>query len=294
MTWRRVVALSCLFGLTAAVAASLTTALLDWGGSPRTPAKAATSPVVAAAGDIAESGGHQAQTAALLGTATRVVTLGDNAYPDGTLSQFQTYYQPSWGAKKSITKPSPGNHDYHTSGAAGYRSYFSDTGVLYGTWTLPGWRFLQLDSNVSMASGSAQYNWVKSTLASNTARCVAAYWHHPRFSSGPHGNNTKSGPIWTLLYNARADVILNGHDHDYERFNLQTPSAAASTSGIREFVVGTGGADLYAFSTTRPNSAVRRAGVYGVLRLTVNPTSYSWAYVTTTGATVDSGSTTCH
>ncbi len=260
------------------------------------PANAA---VISAAGDIARSGGHQGATANLLGGSTNVVTLGDNAYEDGTLTQFLNYYDPSWGAYKSITRPSPGNHDYHTSGAAGYRSYFPDawapaSGRLYYTWTLPGWRMIALDSNVSRGVGSAQYNWLKSTLATNTNRCILAYWHHPRFSSGEHGNNTSVGAFWTLLYNARADVILNGHDHDYERFALQTPSGSASTSGIREFVVGTGGTDLRPFSTVRANSQVRKSGIYGVLKMTLNSTSYSWSMRTTSGTTVDSGSTTCH
>ena len=146
-------------------------------------------------------------------------------------------------------------------------------------------------------AGNPQEQWLKADLAAHPAQCTLAYWHRPRFSSGEHGNQTYMSTIWQDLYNAGADVVLNGHDHDYERFAPQNPSGGAdSTNGIREFVVGTGGKNHYAFSSTiQPNSQVRNMDTYGVLKLTLHPSGYDWQFVPQAGKSfTDSGSGTCH
>ncbi len=244
-------------------------------------------------GDIA-SGENQNDeaTAKLLDSISGTVfTTGDNVYPNGTTEEFSSYYDPTWGRHKARTKPSPGNHDYYTAGASGYFNYFGVSS--YYSYTVGDWRVIALDSNVSMAPGLAQYEWLKGELANSSATCTAAYWHHPLFSSGPHGNNPAAKPLWDLLYADGADLVLNGHDHTYERFAPQNPDGQADSRGIREFVVGTGGRSLYSFGTAKPNSEVRINDRYGVLKLILNATSYDWQFIDTTGGVADSGSTNC-
>jgi hypothetical protein len=255
--------------------------------------------VIAGAGDIATSGGKRAATADVLGAInpTVVFTLGDNAYPDGTLTQFQNYYNPSWGSFKTKTNPAPGNHDYHTSGAGGYFSYFgSRAPAAYYAWNIGAWRFYSLNSEIAHDASSTQISWLKQDLAANPKACVGAYWHKPLFSSGQHGNIAGGRPFWDALYAANADLILVGHDHTYERFAPQNPSGQLDTArGIREFVVGTGGAGLYAFPTIRPNSQVRQNSVWGVIKLTLHASSYDWKFEPIAGQTfAESGSQTCH
>lgn len=252
-------------------------------------------PVLVGAGDISKcTSTGDSKTAALLAAIPGTVfTTGDNVYPTGTLSQFQSCYDPTWGAFKSRTRPSPGNHDYETTGASGYYTYFgslagaADKG--YYAYDLGAWRIYALNSNCWAVGGcgvnSAQTKWLKSDLAANPRRCVLAYWHHPLFSSGEHGNYSRSRAFWDVLYAAHADVVINGHDHDYERFGRQTPSGAASANGIREFVVGTGGAELRPFRSIKPRSLVRNASTFGVLKLTLHATSYDWKFVPQAGKT---------
>jgi hypothetical protein len=235
--------------------------------------------------------------------AQAVLTLGDNQYENGSLANYQTAYDPSWGAFNTMVHPVPGNHEYQTAGAAGYFDYFTAEGVSVGTrsqgyysYDLGTWHLIALNSNCSVVpcrSTSAQVAWLRSDLAATTQPCVLAYWHHPRFSSGLHGDIANVGPFWTELYRARADVVLAGHDHDYERYRLQDPSGRATGTGLREFVIGTGGASLYNFSTADPNS-VKRIKSFGVLLLTLRADSYSWRFVNAAGVTSDTGSTTCH
>lgn len=256
-------------------------------------------PVIAGAGDIATSSGKQAATAAVLSAInpTMVFTLGDNAYPDGTLTQFQSYYNPSWGGFKTKTNPSPGNHDYHTAGAGGYFSYFgSRAPAAHYAWNIGAWRFYSLNSEIAHDASSTQISWLKQDLAANPKACVGAYWHKPLFSSGRHGNISGGRPFWDALYAANADLILVGHDHLYERFAPQNPSGQLDTArGIREFVVGTGGAGLYEFTTIRPNSEVRKNSVWGVLKVTLHASSYDWKFEPIAGQTfAESGSQTCH
>jgi hypothetical protein len=263
----------------------------------------AADPVLVGAGDIAycASTGDSATARLLLSISGTVFTTGDNAYEQGTSAQYANCYGPTWGQVRSRTRPSPGNHDYLTSGAAGYFGYFGTRagtkGKGYYAYNVGSWRVYALNSNcgyVSCGSTSAQATWLKADLAANPRRCVLAYWHHPLFSSGPHGNNTMVKPLWNILYAGHADVVVNGHDHDYERFARQSPGGVRTTRGIREFVVGTGGRSHYAWSTIKPNSLARNNTTYGVLKLTLHSTSYSWKFVPIAGKTyTDSGSTTC-
>ena len=262
-------------------------------------ATTSSDPVLAAAGDVAESGGHQQATGDLIRSLspTAVLPLGDEAYPDGTLGQFNSYYRPAWGSFNAIARPTPGNHEYHTSGAAGYFAYFGARAPApYYSSDLGSWHLISLNSEISHSAGSAQESWLKSDLAAHPSACTLAYWHRPRFDSGTtHGSDSSMAPLWNDLYAAHADIVLSGHEHHYERFALQGPSGAADAAGLRELVVGTGGAALYNdFGTPLPTSQVRDGTHFGVLKLTLHAASYDWAFIATGGATRDSGSTGCH
>ena len=267
-------------------------------------ARAAADPVVAAAGDVApdEPGGHDQKTSdqVLAIDPDAVLALGDEQYPDGALGDFQRYYDATWGRLRDRTRPTPGNHEYETGGAAGYFGYFGAAarpgGTSWYSFDLGGWHLVSLDANVDHGAGSPQERWLRDDLAATGKRCVLAYWHQPRFSSGiEHGNDESVGPFWTDLYQAKADLVLNGHEHQYERFAPQNPDAAADPRGIREFVVGTGGRSLYPFGSADPNSEVRDNSDYGVLALTLHPDGYEWRFVSEDGAVVDSGGpVACH
>jgi hypothetical protein len=269
--------------------------------SPETALAQTADPVFVGAGDIANCSNTQDESTAQLldNISGTVFTLGDNVYPDGTASQFSDCYAPTWGRHKDRTRPAPGNHDYHTAGASGYYNYFGavagDPGKGYYSYNLGAWHIISLNSEVGYASGTTQEQWLRADLAANNSMCTLAYWHHPRFSSGQHGNSSRSQAFWQALYDYGADVILNGHDHTYERFAPQNPSAQADPNlGIREFVVGTGGAGLYPFPTIQPNSQVRNNITFGVLKLTLHATSYDWEFIPIAGQTfTDSGSSNC-
>ena len=265
-------------------------------------------PVLVGAGDIAKCTvtGDEATAALLDNIAGTVFTLGDNVYDAGTSTEYRDCYGPSWGRHLARTRPTPGNHEYGTANASGYFGYFGaaagDQGRGYYSYDLGAWHIIVLNSNsscttISCAKDSAQDVWLRADLAAHTNVCTLAYWHHPRFNSGAaHGNNTAVANFWNALYDAGADVILNGHEHVYERFAPQAPSAVADpTSGIRQFTVGTGGASHYTFGTIQPNSEVRNGSTYGVLKLTLHATSYDWQFVPVAGATfTDSGTGSCH
>jgi len=258
-------------------------------------------PVFVGAGDIAHCSRTQdEETAKLLDNISGTVfTLGDNVYPDGTASQFSDCYGPTWGRHKNRTKPVPGNHDYHVNGASAYYNYFGaaagDPSKGYYSYNLGAWHIIALNSEVGYQAGSAQEQWLKADLAANQSVCTLAYFHHPRFSSGQHGNITRMQPFWQALYDDGADVIVNGHDHTYERFAPQNPNGQADSSrGIREFVVGTGGSGLYPIPSIQPNSQVRNNTTYGVLKLTLHTTSYDWQFIPIAGQTfTDSSSSNC-
>jgi hypothetical protein len=230
-----------------------------------------------------------------------VYTLGDNAYGSGTTTEFNTYYGPTWGRHKARTKPSAGNHDYSTAGATGYFGYFGaaagDPAKGYYTYDLGNWHIVVINSNIARSAGSAQEQWLRADLAASTKPCTLAYWHHPRFTSGAsHGPDTSMGPVWQALYDYNADVVLSGHNHQYERFAPQNPSGRLDTArGIREFVAGMGGADHYNFGTIQANSEIRNGDTFGVLKLTLHSNSYDWQFVPEAGKTfTDSGTGTCH
>lgn len=264
--------------------------------------------VLVGAGDIAScsSTGDEATANLLDGIAGTVVTLGDNVYDSGTATEYTNCYDPTWGRHLARTKPTPGNHEYNTLNATGYYGYFGaaagDPTKGYYSYDLGAWHIIVLNSNsscttISCAAGSAQEMWLRADLAAHPNVCTLAYWHHPRFNSGAsHGNNTAVAPFWDALYQYGADVILNGHEHVYERFAPQTPAAVADpAAGIRQFTVGTGGRSHYSFGTIQPNSQVRDGNTYGVLKLTLHATSYDWQFVPVAGATfTDSGTGSCH
>ena len=281
-----------------ALALVLVAVAITWMASAA-PAQAAD-PVIAAAGDISCTNsssdcpstprGHQMQTSDLLmtGEYSRVLLLGDNQYNSGSLSDFQTYYDPSWGRVKSITLPSPGNHDRCPE--SGYDNYFG-----YPCWyyrDVGSWRLISLDSD--NPTDSAQLSFLDSAL--QFPGCTLVFWHHGRFSSGHDGDNASVQPFWERAYNAQADVVLSGHSHNYERFApMNAQGNRDDARGIREFIVGTGGAFFTGISSARPNSQVRQNNTFGILRLTLHPSSYNWEFVPEAGRTFnDSGSDTCH
>lgn len=276
-------------------------------------------PVVVAAGDIACDPGNAAfnhgvgrgqncrarAVARLISSATptSVLTLGDNQYDEGLLRAYRDSYEKSWGPFLPITRPAPGNHEYESGSPDGYFDYFGTAagppGKGYYSYDLGAWHLVALNSNcwvVDCGKGSDQYAWLKADLRSSSATCTLAYWHHPRFSSGPHGDAGFVAPFWRLLYGSGADVVLNGHDHIYERFAPLTPAGDVDrTSGVREFVVGTGGAQHYWIDHVQPHSQVRNVDTFGVLQLTLHDGSYDWSFLPQAGrAFTDTGSDACH
>lgn len=263
----------------------------------------AGSETLIAAGDISDCNNNNDEATAKLvdvipGT---VAILGDNAYENGSASDYTNCYDPTWGRHKARTMPSAGNHEYQTANASGYFGYFGaaagDPTKGYYSYDLGDWHVVVLNSNIARDAASAQIAWLRADLTASTNACTLAYWHHPRFSSGSgHGNDASQQAFWDVLYEFNADLILNGHDHDYERFAPQNPSAVADNArGIREFVVGTGGRALYTLGTLRANSQVFNSATYGVLKLTLSASSYWFEFVPIAGqAFTDSGSGSCH
>jgi hypothetical protein len=234
-----------------------------------------------------------------------VFTLGDNAYPDGETEQFLKYYEPSWGRFKSRTKPVPGNHDWLVQNAADYLDYFCPSaencvfpnGVqsLYYSYDIGSWHILALDSQQSLANNSTQLNWVQSDLAQHSRACTLVYWHKPRFGSSPgRGDSEMLLPLWRVLYRNGVDIVLNGHDHHYERFYPQDPNGNFnSRNGIRQFIVGAGGAGIHDFGTPSRQSAVRLKSL-GVLKLTLGNGNYDWKFLPVVHySSGDSGSASC-
>jgi calcineurin-like phosphoesterase family protein len=235
-------------------------------------------------------------TAQLLdGIPGTVFTTGDNAYESGTIEEFNNCYGPTWGRHKDRTKPVPGNHEYLTADAEGYFQYFNNIPSYY-VYTLGSWRIYALNSEIDVSETSPQITWLKADLASNPAQCVLAYWHQPRWSSGTHhGSDKDYQTLWQILYEAGADLVLNGHEHNYERFAEMNAEGAAVSPGLREIVVGTGGRDLYELGSPLPASEVRESSTFGVLKLTLRPDGYDWEFIPAAGSTfTDSGSTSCH
>jgi calcineurin-like phosphoesterase family protein len=263
------------------------------------------------AGDIAacETQDDEA-TAALVeellasaGGEARVFTAGDLVYPDGALENYQRCYGPSWGRFLDRTLAVPGNHDYYRGSLDGYFSYF---GAAAGEDPLGryeveigSWQVLVLNSTCDAVggcgAGSEQERWLRERLASAPTECTLALWHNPRYSSGHHGSYPGTDALWDALVEDGAELLITGHDHSYERFApMDAEDALDPETGVRQFVVGTGGATLRSFNATLPNSEAR-AVVHGVLVLTLGDGAYTWEFVPTTpGAFADSGSGRCH
>lgn len=251
-------------------------------------------------GDIGDCKGVPGSTARLIPQGAKVLVSGDVAYPKGTRSDFNRCYLPFYGKFLDTTYPVPGNHEYLTADLA----YFDVFGTRVGTRRTPwyqvrlgSWRFLMLNSNCAKVGGcepgSRQYRWVERQLATNTDRCLAAVWHAPRWSSGRHGSDWGVASMFRLLAGSGTDVLFSGHDHSYERFTRLNGNGRPSPTGLRQIVVGTGGAKLYAFRTPLLGSQVRSTGHFGVLRVRLAADGYSWQFLATDGASVDRGSDTC-
>jgi acid phosphatase type 7 len=268
----------------------------------------ASDPVFVGAGDIASCDdlkGAEATAKLIDIIPGTVFAVGDLAYPDGSDEQFASCYGPTWGRFKDRTRPAPGNHEYH-SGASGYSRYFGpqagDPNKEYYSFDLGAWHMIALNSECQEVGGcdasSPQAQWLRQDLAQHPAKCTLAYFHKPLFSSGAaHGNDLNLRPLWEVLYTANVDVVINGHDHDYERFAPQDPQGKADPQrGIREFVVGTGGKNSHrSFGEPKANSEIRQADTFGVLKLTLHASSYDWEFVPEAGKTFrDSGSGWCH
>ena len=298
--------------LTLALALALAVAVLMSAGN-RASGQVAGDAVLVGAGDIAScrSTGDEATADLIADIPGTVAAFGDNAYENGSLSDYNRCYEPSWGRFKDRTMPSVGNHEYQTPGASGYFDYFSappsppvpDPGLTpgkgYYSYELGAWHVVVLNSNcaeVSCAAGSQQEQWLRKDLAEHQTACTAAYFHHPRFASSGVGSNTAVAPFWQALYDANAEVVLNGHAHNYERFAPQRPDGTLDEAkGLREFIVGTGGKSLNSFPTVRKNSLVRLNDAYGVIKLTLHSNSYDWQFVTAPDGRVDDfGSGSCH
>jgi hypothetical protein len=258
------------------------------------------------AGDIAVCGSpRDEQTADLLDAVIAdwpdavVFAAGDNAYESGTQSEFTDCYGPSWGRHKGRTRPVPGNHDYQTANASGYFSYFGGSAGNptqgYYSYNLGRWHIVALNSEIDMRPGSPQEQWLRQDLAMNDRSCTLAYWHRPRFSSGEHKSDSRSAPLWAALYEYGAEIIVVGHDHNYERFAPMSPQGTLDPGqGIRQFVVGTGGVSLRSVNPI-PNSEVTDFTSHGVIKFTLFDGGYYWEFLPIAGRNFrDAGTGTCH
>jgi hypothetical protein len=263
--------------------------------------------ILAGAGDIADCrdlSGAEATAKLLEQIPGTVMAVGDLAYPDGSKENFQCYDR-TWGRVRTRTRPAAGNHEFHAAGATPYFDYFGtsagDAKYGYYSYELGSWHIVVLNSECRDVGGcdaaSRQVQWLRADLAAHPAACTLAYWHKPLFSSGSaHGNDPEMKPLWKALYDANADVVINGHDHNYERFAPQNPEGGSDAArGIREFVVGTGGKNHRPIVLAKPNSESRNADAYGVLKLTLRAGAYDWRFIAEPGKDfVDYGSAKCH
>jgi hypothetical protein len=295
--WSRRALLSALLAFVCA-----TVSAIAWMSTERS--DAAGPDVLVGAGDIGVCGSSaSAATAAVIdGIDGTVMTLGDNAYPDGSDANYASCYDPTWGHLKPRTRPVAGNHEYVTESGRPYYDYFGDAaGPRSKGWysyDQAGWHIVVLNSNVDMSTSSEQLTWLRSDLAAHPTVCTLAIWHHPRFSSGEYAPGVASvADAWNTLYDAGVDVVLNGHEHYYERFAPMNRIGTPDPTGMRAFTVGTGGAPLRPppTGTARwPTSEVLRSDTYGVISLTLSPTAYDWDFHPVAGKTfTDHGTGTC-
>jgi hypothetical protein len=278
------------------------------------PPTAIPDPTLVGAGDIAScTQENDSETAELIDAVIAsspgevvVFTAGDNVYDYGTAEEFAQCYDPAWGRHKGRTRPAPGNHDYATAGASGYYGYFGanagEPGTGYYSYDLGAWHVIVLNTgdycrSITCSAGSPQEAWLRADLAAHPNACTVAIWHVPLSSSGTvHGSTDYVRPLWDALYESGAELVLNGHEHNYERFAPQTPAGDADPAyGIREIIVGTGGESHYREGELLPNSEVANGETYGVLKLTLKADNYDWQFVPVReGQFTDSGSGTCH
>ena len=264
-------------------------------------------PVLVGAGDIArcDSDDDEATASLIDGLPGIVFTLGDTAYDSGSEAELRDCYGPTWGRFRDRTGfVVTGNHDIRTADGAPLLAYFEGAATRDGaTWfgeDVGGWHVVVLDANCDHLDGgcgpdSPQVRWLREDLAASRARCTLAMWHQPRFSSGIHGNDAGVAPFWDVLYAAGADLVLNGHDHDYERFAPQDPEGRPDEQqGITEIVAGTGGGPLRDFETLEANSVMRSSDVNGVLELTLAADTWAFRFVSTDGTFFDQGQGICH
>lgn len=279
---------------------------------PNTTLPTQTSITVYSAGDIADCNSNlpvnsgAAQTAALIrdglanDPSARVITLGDHTYRLGRAVEFTSCYDPTWGQFKSKTYPSPGNHEYSIPGAFGYFNYFGlaagpDRRGYYSV-ELGKWHVISLNSNLDGAEASAQLQWLRDDLRHQKSTCTLAFWHHPMYSSGRRQGERRMADAWKILQDAGADLVLSGHDHHYERFApLNAAGQRDDLRGIRQFVVGTGGADRYTPGKPQLGSEALQHTARGVLKLVLRDTSYEWTFLPVAGEDyTDSGTAQCH
>jgi hypothetical protein len=276
--------------------------------SPQTGSRAhEDNPVLIGAGDIADCSdisGAEATARILDANPGTVMVIGDLAYPDGTKENF-TCYDKTWGRVKSRTRPAVGNHEFHSTSATYYFQYFGsiagDFKDGFYSYELGSWHIVVLNSECDQVggcnAGSREEKWLRNDLAAHPAACTLAYFHKPLFSSGAkHGNDPEIQPFFQALFDAHADVVVNGHDHDYERFAPQSPTGSPDPlHGVREFVAGTGGKSHRPFGDPRPNSEIRNTDTFGVLKFVLKPKSYDWIFIPEAGKSfTDSGSGQCH
>jgi hypothetical protein len=230
-----------------------------------------------------------------------IAALGDLAYPTATAERFDACYDPTWGQFVDRTRPAIGNHDLDADGGAPYYDTFGAAAGTPGegwySYELGSWHVVVLNSNcdrIGCEEGSPQHHWLVEDLAGSGAACTLAYWHHPRFTSGPHGDDPRVGLFWAALADAGADVVLVGHDHHYERFEPLAPDGSVAADGIRQFIVGTGGAIIRATVRVAPGSEVIVDNAWGVLHLTLSADSYVWSFLSVDRGELDSGTGACH
>ncbi len=280
-----------------------------WRSALRTspsPSGAATTWTLIGAGDIADCDvDDDAETARLVESIPGAVfTAGDNAYPHGSARDFADCFEPTWGRFRERIRPAIGDHEYLTIGAAGYFDYFGAAaglrGLGYYSYELGPWLVVVLNTNCDEVPGgcgpdSPQVTWLRGELVGSGASCAVAVSAHPRFSSGFHGNNLEIRHLFDVLYEERAELLLSGHDHDYERLAPSDPEGFADARrGVRQFVVGTGGHDLRGFGEREPISEFRAESTFGVLHLTLADRGYRWAFLDEHGRALDTGGDSCH
>jgi hypothetical protein len=218
-------------------------------------------------------------------------------YDRGTTEEYERCYGPTWGRHKLRTRPAPGNHDYLTAGGLPYFMYFGEQagapGQGYYSFSVGEWHVVSLNSNIPAGVGSPQYEWLRTDLQENRVACTAAIWHHPVVSSGRNGSQAVMRDIWRLLVDSGAELVVNGHDHLYERFaRLDAAGRPNASAGMREFIAGTGGGPMYEFRTIMPGSEARIVA-WGVLKLTLTSGAYEWAFVPVQGGAADEGRDIC-